>query len=196
LQDLKEQTQWPKRMETLFGSHNNIKKKSRRYTGPNTRQWPRYSLPDVPSVKSINANAGAEMKVINISRGGALLETEVRLPPNTKIVLRVVTIEGVIQITGRVLRSSISSLKGTPKYQSAVSFENPLHILDDLSETAAGSQPSVHGSATSAESQSGADRTAAPDREGNLKANGPILEVSAFEARDAALCEMLKLNDW
>jgi hypothetical protein len=137
------------------------------------------------------------MKVINIARGGALLETDVRLPPGTKIVLRVVTIEGVIQITSQVLRSSISSLKGTPKYQSAVAFENPLHILDDLSEPAAGPQPSAHGSAPSGKSQSGSDMpAAAPAREGGLKASGPILEVSAFEARDAALHEMLKLNDW
>jgi hypothetical protein len=126
------------------------------------------------------------MKVVNISRGGALLESEVRLPPGTRIVLRVVTIEGVIQITGQVLRSSISSLKGTPKYQSAVAFENPLRILDDLSEKAAGGLDPSEAARSSGESRSGS----------HLKPGSPILEVSAHESRDAALCEMLKLNDW
>jgi len=181
-------------MEMPFGLKNGLKKKTKRYAGPNTRQWPRYDPAQIPSVKSIHTSSGTEMTVINISRGGALLETEGRLPPGTKILLRVVTIEGVIQIAGNVLRSSISSVNGTPKYRSAVAFANPLHILDDLSEkSVACPQPSFPDSSQEIKPQTG-QPLSVPEGADVLK--GLILEVSACEARDAALQEMLRLNDW
>lgn len=64
--------------------------------------------------------------------GGTLIETEVRLQPQMKIVLKVITTKGAFKITGSVIRSSIKSLKGAPIYQSAIIFENPLTMLEDL----------------------------------------------------------------
>jgi hypothetical protein len=185
-------------MEIPFGLKGDFKKKGRRHSGPNKRQNPRYSHAEIPSVKSIHTSSGAEMKVINISRGGALLETESRLYPGTKILLRVVTIEGIIQIAGRVLRSSSSPLDGSTKYQSAVAFANPLNILDDLSEKAvACPQPSFPDVSSDIKPQTGSDHPlSVPAGADAWKESGTILEVSACEARDSALQEMLQLNDW
>jgi hypothetical protein len=75
---------------------------------------------------------GNTARVVDISRGGALIETDVRLCPQTKIVFKVLMEQGDFRVTGAVLRSSIKSLQGTPIYQSAIVFENPLTVLDDI----------------------------------------------------------------
>jgi len=127
-------------MEIPLDVRCSLNRKGRRGTGANRRQAPRLSPEKVTSLISVST----EMRVVNISRGGALLETEARLVPGTRIVLKVVTVEGAIRIAGQVLRSSVSSLIGNPKYQSAVAFETPLGILDDISEqTLSELQPSL-----------------------------------------------------
>lgn len=98
------------------------------------RQWPRLQASSVPFLKGVILGQGTEVQVIDISRGGLLLETEVRLPPQMKIHLKLITSDGVIKMVGSVLRSSISSLTGVPKYRSAVIFDHPFLMLDDLSE--------------------------------------------------------------
>ncbi len=181
-------------MENPFSPKGGLKKKPKQYSGPSTRQWPRHKISEVPSLKGVTSNGGSELEVVNISRGGALLESDMRMRPGTKILLRVVTIEGVIQIAGHVLRSSIASLKGIPRYQSAVEFENPLHILDDLSDSKDdNSQPFKRQSASSGEP--GAGSAYEPSMQ-DFDRIGGILEVTACEAQDAVLVEMLKLNDW
>jgi hypothetical protein len=185
-------------VENLFNWKGGFRRKAKEYAGPNTRRWPRYNILEIPALKSVSSNTGAEMQVINISRGGALLESEMRMTPGTRVILKVVTIEGVIQIAGRVLRSSVCSLKGIPRYQSAVAFETPLHILDDLLEKRAdASRPACSPSPSSGMSQrDSAQSLSIPVSEGSMGGSGSILGVSASEARDEALREMLKLNDW
>ena len=98
----------------------------------NKRQYARLSLENTPALKGITLTQGNTACVIDISRGGALIETDVRLCPQTKIGFKVLTDNGDFRVTGTVLRSSIKSLKGAPIYLSAIVFENPLTILDDI----------------------------------------------------------------
>jgi hypothetical protein len=86
----------------------------------------------VSFLKSVNDGSG--IQVIDISRKGLLLETEALMRPQMKIQLTLATREGLIKINGSVQRSSIASLKGIPRYQSTVTFENPSHESDDFSE--------------------------------------------------------------
>ena len=112
------------------------------------RQWPRLNPDNTPSLKGITLSQGNEAQVVDISRGGALIETDVRLCPQTKIGFKVQTTEGTFRITGSVLRSSIKSLQGTPIYQSAIVFENPLTILDGLDPANAVLENSAPGALT------------------------------------------------
>jgi len=96
------------------------------------RQYTRLSPENTPALKGITMTQGNTARVIDISRGGALIETDVRLCPQTKTVFKVLMEQGDFRVTGLVLRSSIKSLKGKPIYQSAIVFENPLTILDDI----------------------------------------------------------------
>jgi len=106
-----------------------MKKKDEALT--NKRQHTRISPEDTPDLKGIALTQGTTARVIDISRGGALIETDVRLVPQQKIGFKVQLTQGDFRVMGSVLRSSIKSLKG-PIYQSAIVFENPLTVLDDL----------------------------------------------------------------
>jgi hypothetical protein len=103
------------------------------------RHWPRLQASSVPFLKSVTLSQGTEVAVMDISRGGMLLESEVRLQPQMKILLRLVTSDGDIKLEGSVVRSFIASLAGAPKYRSAIAFEHPFHMLDDISEETAAS---------------------------------------------------------
>ena len=95
------------------------------------RQHVRISPENTPDLKGIALNQGTMARVVDISRGGALIETDVRLVPQQKIGFKVQLTQGDFRVTGSVLRSSIKSLQG-PIYQSAIIFENPLTVLDNL----------------------------------------------------------------
>ena len=97
------------------------------------RQYTRLSPENTPALKGITLTQGNTARVIDISRGGALIETDVRLCPQAKIGFKILMDKGDFRVTGTVLRSSITSLKGgAPIYQSSLVFENPLTILDDI----------------------------------------------------------------
>jgi len=109
-------------------------KKTRNSEAPAAkRQWPRLSPENIPSLKGIMLNQEDVAQILNISRGGALIETDVRLCPHAKVGVKVLTTQGVFRIMGYVLRSSITALTSRPIYKIAVSFENPLAMLEDQS---------------------------------------------------------------
>ena len=89
-----------------------------------------------PSLKGAYLVSGSEVNLINISRGGALLESAERLAPSTRISLRLITTEGIKQLYGQILRCSISHLNGGLRYRSAVSFEQefPLQTVNTAAE--------------------------------------------------------------
>ncbi len=113
-----------------------VSKKKNKTPDAERRRWPRIKASSVPFLKRVILGQGTDVQAINISRGGMLLETEVRLRPQMKISLKMVTSDGIIKMEGSVVRSSITSLTGTPKYQSAIEFDHPFHMLDDLSAEA------------------------------------------------------------
>jgi len=172
-------------------------KRGKRDFDANRRRWPRFSPADIPSLKGVTSTTGTEIEVVNISRGGALFESHARLAPGTRIMLKIMTTEGVIQIAGQVLRSYISSLKGIPKYQSAVEFEQPLYLLDELSEPIDMTpQPTAMDSGLSEGLPPEVGPSLAKDDSSSQGSSKTILSVSAYELDSAALDEMLRLNEW
>jgi hypothetical protein len=163
-------------------------KKKKRNPEEEQRRWPRLKPSSVRFLKSVTFNQGSEVHVINISRGGMLLETEVRLRPQMKITLKLVTSDGLIKLPGVVLRSSIVSLEGGPRFQTAISFENPFHMLDDLSaepELSAGHSPENDQAPAL---QTGTEQPASDD--------DAILTFVAPDMPGASLLELFKTNDW
>ena len=173
-----------------------MKRNKRDLSEANRRQYIRLKPAAVPFLKSVAFNQGFEAQVVNISRGGILLETDVRLRPQMKILLKLVTTEGVIKMEGQIIRSSISSLNGVPRYQSAIAFEHPFHMLDDLSaELEEQNQESLPVSTTpSVIDTSGGSMPKEFIPGSHLDRDSVILTVVAQEGMSAQ--DMFDLNDW
>src|SRR5512135_796775 len=65
-------------MEGSTGSTRSSPQKIRLFSGPGTRRWPRFDISDVPSIAGVSSETGSRIKVVNISQGGALLQTAER----------------------------------------------------------------------------------------------------------------------
>jgi hypothetical protein len=87
------------------------------------RTSPRLPPDAFPSLSGAYLRGDSSVNLIDISTGGALVESEERLAPSTKICLKVVTTDGTFMLHGRVLRSTISQLKGGPRYRSGIAFD-------------------------------------------------------------------------
>ena len=184
-------------MESCTGSTRASAQKIKLFSGPGTRRWHRFEISEVPSITDVSSDTGSRVRVINISRGGALLQTNELTAPRSKIQLNFDTSGGVIPLTGFVLRSSVSYPKGVPQYQAAVAFDCLLPIID------ASPEPTADTSQTPLESsQSGEfppDSGESPRRliQGEDAAIiSAFLAISPCSEKGETLDEMSRLNDW
>jgi len=175
-----------------------IKKTNRNFDGANRREWRRLEPSDVPALKGVLINQGTEARVIDISMGGILLETEFRLRPQMKVMLKIVTTKGILKIDGYVLRSSITSISKAPVYQSAISFDKPLTLLDDLEkkqeERLTETSPPLIAPDIFEECSEPQSNHDISDQD--LETMPQILTVIASEKLGATIDDMFSLNDW
>jgi hypothetical protein len=82
---------------------------------------------------SARIRPGRDAAVIDVSAGGALIETLHRLLPGTVIELHLTTVERRTAVRGRVMRSAVASLHAAGvRYRSALMFERSLAAFLDL----------------------------------------------------------------
>lgn len=99
--------------------------------GPDRRRSPRKPAASVPYLKA-RLVAGPEVRIIDVSKRGILLETETRLMPNSPIAIRFVAADASLVLKGCVVRSSIAQLTGVElRYRTAVAFEEDIRLCDD-----------------------------------------------------------------
>jgi hypothetical protein len=175
-------------------------KKNKKVVKSQQRRWPRLNPEEVPFLKSVQFNQGKETQaqIINISQGGILLETGARLRPNLKILLKLVTTKGVFQMNGYVLRSSISSLQGVPRYRSAIAFEKPFEMLEEVQKSLTKKDqetaPEIVESGTFVKSGDAQPDQATSE---NADEKSPaILTIIASDEHGNCLNERFELNDW
>lgn len=90
------------------------------------REHPRIQ-PDERNRLAATLSSGSQVRLIDLSRGGAQFECDRRFLPNASVTLRLVTSDGQVPVTGRVVRSRIVRLaSGGLGYLVAVAFSNPL----------------------------------------------------------------------
>ncbi len=165
--------------------------------GKERRAFPRRPASELTFLKSVKLLAGPEVRLVDVSRGGALLESETPLPPGTRICLRLVTTDTTLLIDGRVLRSRVSCLQpGLVRYRSAVQFDDEVALFsEDRPETAAES-------VDSAASQQPAEKTAEPAQ--SLVASSALAgDVTEYVTVTAVVTEtgpdlrqIFGVNDW
>lgn len=98
------------------------------------RTAPRFDASAIPGYKCINQIGGSEVKLINISRCGALIESCEYMPLGSSISLQIVTAEAVHiikgQIIGRTIHYRTSSMnEKVLQHQSAIAFDEDFTIL-------------------------------------------------------------------
>jgi hypothetical protein len=73
--------------------------------------------------------ASPEVTLLNISCGGALVESDAPLMPGSAVSIRLIIGDEISQFRGRILRSLVSAFRGPVLiYQSAIEFEEELQL--------------------------------------------------------------------
>ena len=84
----------------------------------------------IPALKSARLVAGPEVKLINLSSSGALLESSTRILPGTGICIRLVATDATFLLRGRVLQSRASSLHGSELiYECRIALDEEFSLL-------------------------------------------------------------------
>jgi hypothetical protein len=94
----------------------------------NRRLHERLKASDLNWLRGARLKYGADIRVIDISAGGMLLETETALAPDTNVVVELTGPESPILIPSRVLRCRAASLGDILRYRGACVFKRPLAI--------------------------------------------------------------------
>jgi len=100
----------------------------------NRRLHERLRASDLRWLKSARLKYGADIRVIDISAGGMLLETKKALAPDADVIVELTGPERPILIPSRVLRCRASSLGDILTYQGACAFKRPLWIPEFTSK--------------------------------------------------------------
>jgi hypothetical protein len=83
--------------------------------------------PDENNRLAATLASGSDIRLIDLSKGGAQFECDRRFLPNATVSLRLLTRDGEVLVTGRVVRSRIVRLvSGGLGYLVAVAFAKPL----------------------------------------------------------------------
>lgn len=155
---------------------------------------PRLGPADVPFLKKVEFSKGSKIEIINISRGGLLLETESRLGPNLKIMVKIVTTEGTFKLDGIILRSSVFSLEGPPKYRTAIIFKEPFELMDKAEDVSREGDRQVTGSVIPEKPEEKRPQTVHADKV-NEKTPA-FVTVVASDHQGVRLKETFTINDW
>ncbi len=95
------------------------------------RSHRRFPAGELRGLREARIRFGPPVALVDVSAGGALLESETRLQPDTEALLELARGDGKIVVPFRVLRSHVAALNGAPRYRGACAFKSPLDI-DDL----------------------------------------------------------------
>lgn len=81
-------------------------------------------------LRSVRLLPGRDIALINISSGGALIESETRLVPGAHVNLHLQSTGGRLQLRGRLLRCAVSAVAAERglRYLGALAFERPFEL--------------------------------------------------------------------
>ena len=94
----------------------------------NRRTHLRISADDVLWLQGVRVKYGAEVRVIDISAGGMLVETETNLKVDAIVVFEVSGPESTLLTPARIVRSKAITAGGMTRYHVACAFKRPLSI--------------------------------------------------------------------
>jgi hypothetical protein len=107
------------------------------YEDSERRGHMRLGLDDVRWLRSARLKYGPDVRVIDISIGGILVETEGQLRPDATIVFELSGPLNSILVPSKVLRCRVASSDDVKRYRGACAFKRPLEIPDLLKQAVA-----------------------------------------------------------
>jgi hypothetical protein len=115
-----------------------------RYDDSERRGHMRLSAEDVRWLRSARLKYGPDVRVLDISATGILIETDGQLRPDTNIVFELSGPMNSILVPSKVLRCRVASFAEVMRYHGACAFKRPLEIPDLLTQAmAAGATPTA-----------------------------------------------------
>lgn len=131
---------------------------------------------------------GPDVRLINISRRGVLVETTTRLLPGSPVGIKFVAADATLILRGCVVRSSVAVLNGSAlRYHTAVSFSEDIGLCD----ASLWGPAAAVSSASPSSPEPSVDPTvleAVPDAELTL--------VTTLQESHEELLDLLAANDW
>lgn len=92
----------------------------------------RHGRANVPWISGVSLRSGQQVRLLNISRTGMLIESGSKLPPESVKELRLCGPDTEIVVPANFVRSDIADVNGFGvKYHIAVTFDEPLPIDTD-----------------------------------------------------------------
>jgi len=97
------------------------------------RRFPRKPSRECPWLVDARLRSGTEVRVVDISNGGLLLESNSQILPGASVELFLVTRDQRWLVKGRILRSQVARVVSEDgvRYHAALAFNEPLAILHD-----------------------------------------------------------------
>jgi hypothetical protein len=97
----------------------------------NRRASPRYLASELRGLREARIRFGPEVSLVDVSMGGALIETDTRLQPDSEAVLEIV---GNLHraVPFRVVRSQATIAGGALRYRGACAFTQSIDVADLL----------------------------------------------------------------
>jgi len=94
----------------------------------NRRLHERLKASDLAWLRRARLKYGPDVRVLDLSAGGILLETDSQLTPDTAIVVELIGAASPILAPSRVLRCRVATLGEVLRYRGACAFKRPLQI--------------------------------------------------------------------
>jgi len=108
---------------------------------PERRTTPRTSAPGSPGLDRVRLHPGRIAHIVDLSTGGALLETDWRVLPGMRVEVRIGDPTTLFKVTGRILRCHVAKIdRERLRYRCAVAFEEPL-VLGNLRPNGVATDP-------------------------------------------------------
>jgi hypothetical protein len=107
---------------------------------PERRAWARVSTVEHVGMANGRLRPGRTAQIIDVSPGGALVETDWRLLPGTRVELQLGDPVTLHRVKGRIVRCHVALLdRERVRYRGALAFEEQLLLSGDGNERPAGS---------------------------------------------------------
>ena len=105
---------------------------------PERREFRRVSLADTAYVVAGRIRPGVVVRVLDLSRGGGLIESGARLLPGTNVDLQLESTDARATIRARVVRCCVGSVSPVRiVFRGALQFDAPLAVAIGMSHAAA-----------------------------------------------------------